>query len=68
MLAEFLQVGRIDDLHMLYSPAPVVLIGFGQFLDRADNLGICSITDSVDCGLKPIHRRPHHQIADFCAG
>ena len=67
MLAKPLQVGGVDNLDMLDAPTLVALICRRQFLDCADNLGIGRITNGVDCGLEPVHRRPDHEVADFRA-
>ena len=68
MFAKLLQIGGVDNLHMFNPPAHIAFICFRQFLDRADNFGICRIADRVYRGLKPVHRCPHHQVADFGAG
>ena len=68
MLAELLQIDRIDNLYMLDPPALIALISFGKLLDRADDLRIGRIANGVDSGLEAVHRRAHHQIADFSAG
>ena len=52
---------------MFNPPAHIAFICFGQFLDRADDFGIRRIANGVHRGLKPVHRCPHHQVADFGA-
>ena len=67
IFSKLLQIGGINDLDMFNPPALITLVGFGQFLNRADDFRIGGVANGMNGGLEAVHGCADHEVSDFRA-